>query len=124
MVLVTEVEQIWVLGQRGSDLLLLLEASGVGHLDVAPLGGRFVHDLLQPGVELAVHVVCRRVVALVLLVSGVAAILGRDLVQDLRLRLLLTGEGQLPPAGFSHGTNRDWRTDLQGTEQIMGMGGV
>lgn len=66
MVLATEAvlcEQTWVLGQRGTDLLLLLEASRVGHLDVAALGGRFVHNLLQPGIELAVHVVRRGVVA-------------------------------------------------------------
>lgn len=92
MVLVTEVvlcEQIWVLGQRGADLLLFLEASGVGHLDVAALGGRFIYNLLQPGVEVAVHVVCRGVVARVLFVTGVAAILSRDLVQDLGFRFLL-----------------------------------
>lgn len=84
MVLVAEVvlrEQVWVLDQRGPDLLLLLEASGVGHFNVATFGGRFVHNLLQPGVELAVHVVRRRVgSAQVLFVPGVAAVLGRDLV--------------------------------------------
>lgn len=92
MVLVSEVflcEQVWVLGQRGTDPLLLLEASGVGDLDVAAFGGRFVYNLLQPGVELAVRVICSRVIARVLLVSGVAAVLSRDLVQDLGLRLLL-----------------------------------
>lgn len=92
MVLVAEVvlcEQVRVLGQRGSDLLLLLEATGVGDLDVTALGGGFVHNLLQSGVELAVHMVGRGITARVLLVPGVAAVLGRDLVQDLGFRLLL-----------------------------------
>lgn len=101
-------EQVGVLPQRGADLLLLLEATRVGHLDVAALGGRLVHDLLQPGVELAVGVVRGGGVAVaargVLFVAGVAAVLGRDLVQDLGLGLLLAREGQLPPAGVSHGT--------------------
>lgn len=93
MVLVAEVvlcEQIWVLGQRGTDLLLLLEASRVGHLDVAALGCRFIYNLLQSGVELAVQVVCRGgIVARVIFVSGVAAVLSRDLIQDFGLRFLL-----------------------------------
>lgn len=111
MVLVAEVvlrEQVWVLRQRGPDLLLLLEASRVGDFDVPALGGRFIHDLLQPGIELAVHVVCRgAVVAQVLFVSRVAAVFSRDLIQNFWFRLFLTGEGQLPPAGVSHGTGRD-----------------
>lgn len=110
VVLVTEAvlgEQAGVLCQRGTDLLLLLEASGVGHLDVAALGGRLVHDLLQPGIELAVHVVCGGGTARVLFVPRVAAILCWDLVQDLGFRLLLAGEGQLPPALIRHGTSRE-----------------
>lgn len=92
MVLVTEVvlrKEIWVLGQRGADLLLFLEASGVGDLDMAALGGRFIYNLLQPGVELAVHMVWRGIIARVLFVSSVTAMLGRDLIQNLRLGLLL-----------------------------------
>ena len=53
VILVTEVvlcEQAGVLGQRGPDFLLFLEATGVGNLDVAALGCRFVDDLLQSGV--------------------------------------------------------------------------
>lgn len=92
MVLVTEAvlgKQVWVLGQRGTDLLLLLEATRVGDLDVTALGGGFVHNLLQSGVELAVHMVGRGITARVLFVPGVAAVLRRDLVQNLRFRLLL-----------------------------------
>lgn len=83
VVLVAEVvlpEQVGVLGQRGSNLLLLLEAAGVGDLDMAAFGGRFIHNLLQSDVELAVHVFCRWVAALVLLVPGVAAVFRWDLV--------------------------------------------
>lgn len=119
MALVTEAvlcEQIWVLGQRGADLLLLLEATGVGDLDVAALGGGFVHDLLQPGIELAVPVVGRGVTARVLFVPGVTTILRRDLIQNLRFRFLLAREGQLPPAWVSHGTNGDRRIDLRVAE--------
>lgn len=104
VVLVTEVvlgEQVRLLHQRRADLLLLLEASGVGHFDVAALGGGFIHNLLQPGAELAVHAVhaVRGGVAAggVLLVRGVAAGLRGDLVQDFGFGLLLAGEGQLPP---------------------------
>lgn len=78
-------EETRVLGQRGSDLLLLLEATGVGDLDVASLGGRFIHDLLQLGIELAVFVVCGRVRLLLV----VAAVLRWDLVQNFGLRFLL-----------------------------------
>lgn len=116
MVLAVLCEQIWVLGQRGTDLLLLLEASRVGDLDVAALGGRFIYNLLQSGIELAVHMVWRGIIARVLFVSRVTAILSRDLIQNLRFRFLLAGEGQLPPAWISHGTNGDWRTDLEGTK--------
>lgn len=92
MVLIAEVvlcKQVWVLGQRGADLLLLLEATGVGDLDVAALGGGFVYDLLQSGIELAVHVVRRGITGRVLLVPGVTAVLGRDFIQNFRFRLLL-----------------------------------
>ena len=91
MVLVTEVvlcEQIWVLHQRGADLLLLLEATRVGDLDVAAFGGRFIYNLLQSGIELAVHTVRRGIIARVLFIPSVAAILGRDLIQDLGFRFL------------------------------------
>lgn len=57
VVLVAQValrEQVWVLAQRDSDLLLLFVASWVGDLDVAAFRGGFIHNLLQPGVELAV----------------------------------------------------------------------
>lgn len=121
VVLVAEVVlgvQVRVLGQRGADLLLLLEASGVGDLDVAAFGGGFIYNLLQSGIELAVHVVRWGGAARVLLVSGVTAALGRDLVQNLRFRLLLAGEGQLPPAWISHGTHRGWRPDL--VDELLG----
>lgn len=92
VVLVAEVvlcEQVGVLGQRSSDLLLLLVAARVGDLDVASFGGRFIHYLLQSDVELAVHVFCRWVTALMLFVPGVASILRWDLVQNLGFRLFL-----------------------------------
>lgn len=47
-------EQVWVLAQRDSDLLLLFVASWVGDLDVPAFCGGFIHNLLQPGIELAV----------------------------------------------------------------------
>lgn len=47
---------------------------------MAALGGSFIHNLLQPGVERAARVLGGLVIAQVLFVSGVAAVLGRDLV--------------------------------------------
>lgn len=91
-VLVTEAvlcEQVWFLSQHHTDLPLLLEASGVGDLDVASFSGRFVHNLLQSGVELAVRVICRGVVARVLFVSSVADVISWDLIQNFGFRLLL-----------------------------------
>lgn len=49
----------------------------------------------------------RGIAAGVFLVPRVAAVLGRDLVQNLRLWLLLAGEAELPPAVIGHGTSRD-----------------
>lgn len=91
MVFITEIvlcEQIWVLHQRGTDLLLLLEATRVGDLDMAAFGGRFIYNLLQSGIELAVHMVWRGIIAQVLFIPSVAAILGWDLVQDFGFRFL------------------------------------
>lgn len=103
-------EKRGVLGQSRAYPLLLLEAPGVGHLDVAPLSCRFVYDLLQSGVELAVRLFLRRIVAWMLFVPGVAAMLGWDLIQDLGLRFLFAREGQFPPARVRHGTRRDQST--------------
>lgn len=92
IVLITEVvlwKQIGVLSQRSTDLLLLLEATRVGDLDVAALCGRFIYYLLQSGIELAVHMVWRRIVARVCFVAGVTAMLSWDLIKDLRFRFLL-----------------------------------
>lgn len=94
MVLVTQVvfsKQIGVLRQRRPDFLLLLESARVGDFDVTAFGGRLIYNLLQSGIELAVHIMVRRVrvvIARVLFIPGVAAILGWDLVQDLGLRFL------------------------------------
>lgn len=110
MVLLAQVvlcEQIRVLGQRGANLLLLLKTAGVGDLDMAAFGGRFIHDLLQPGVELAVRVVRRGIPARVVFVPSVGDVLRWDFIQNLRLRLRLAGKCQLPPACVSHGTNGD-----------------
>lgn len=99
-----------VFSQSSTHLLLLLKAAGVGHLDVAALGGRFVYDLLQSGVELAVHMFLRRIVARVLFVPRVAAMLCWDLIQDLGFRFLFAREGQFPPAWVRHGTYREQST--------------
>lgn len=103
-------EKRGVFSQSGAHLLLLLKAAGVGHLDVAPLSGGFVYDLLQSGVELAVHVLLRRIVAWMLFVPRVAAMLCWDLIQDFGFRFLFAGEGQFPPAWVRHGTDRDQST--------------
>lgn len=91
MVLITEVvlaEQIRVLRQRGTDFLLLLKATGVGDLHVAAFGGRFINNLLQFGIQMAVHI-WRGIVARKLLIPSITAILSWDLIQHLGLRLLL-----------------------------------
>lgn len=120
MVLIT-VAVLWehdgALGQRGSDLLLFLEASWVRDLDVAALCGRFIYNLLQFGAELAIRVFWRS--ARVLFVSRVAAMLSRDLIQNLRPWFLFTREGQLPPALVSHGTNTDRKMNLRSTNHIL-----
>lgn len=95
-------EKRGVFSQSRAHFLLLLESAGVGHLNVAPLGCGFIYDLLQSSVELAVRLVLGRVV----LVPGVAAMLGWDLIQDLGLRFLFAREGQFPPARVRHGTKR------------------
>lgn len=92
VVLVAQVvlrEQVWVLAQCGSDLLLLFVASRVGDLDVAAFCGSFIDNLLQPDIELAVQMFWRGITAGMFFVSHVTAVLSRDLVQNLRVRLLL-----------------------------------
>lgn len=106
MVLVAQVvlrEQVWVFSQRGSHLLLLFVASRVGDPDVAAFCGGFIHNLLQPGIELAGQMLRR----MRFFVSRVAAVLGRDLVQNLRFRFLPAREAQLKPAVISHDGSRD-----------------
>lgn len=89
VVLITETvfrEQHRVLSQCGTDLLLLLEATRVGHLNMASFSGRLINYLLQSGTEL---VVCGDLRAVGMLhIPSVIAILWGDLVQNLDLRLL------------------------------------
>lgn len=79
-------EQHRVLSQCGTDLLLLLEATRVGHLNMATFSGRLIHYLLQSGTELVVHWVCGELRAVVMFLI-IITILLRDLVQNLCLRL-------------------------------------
>lgn len=91
MIDLTEVvvcKQIWVLGQRDADPLLLLVAAGVGDLDVASFGGRFIDDFLQFGIQLAVQF-WRAVTTWVVFVPSVTAMLCWDFIQNLGFRLLL-----------------------------------
>lgn len=92
VVLITETvfrEQHRVLSQCGTDLLLLLEATRVGHLNMATFSGRLIHYLLQSGTELVVHWVCGELRAVVmLLIPSVITILLGDLVQNICLRIL------------------------------------
>lgn len=72
-----------VLSQCGTDLL---EATRVGHLNMASFSGRLINYLLQSGTEL---VVCGDLRAVGMLhIPSVIAILWGDLVQNLDLRLL------------------------------------
>lgn len=135
MVLVAQVvprEQAWVFAQRGSHLLLLFVASWVGDLDVAAFRGRFIYNLLQPGVERASQMFWRGIVVGMFFVSRVTAVLGWNLIQNLRFWFLPAWEAQLPPPLISHGTSRDggwtwggeigvlplWRTKVR-TENIF-----
>lgn len=99
-------EEVGVFSQSGSDPLLLLESARVGDLDVAALGGRLVHNLLQPGIELAVCGVTAHV-----LVVRVAGKLSWDLIKDFGLRLLLAQEGQFPPGRVGHDKAQELTTD-------------
>ena len=110
-------EEVGVFSQRGTDLLLLLKPAGVGDLDMAALGGRLVHNLLQPGIELAV----RGVRTWDILVVRVAGKLGRDLIQDFSLRLFLAQEGQFPPGWVGHDNEQELKAETcggsEGTDQ-------
>lgn len=58
MVFITKVmlrEQVGVLCQSGTDLLLFFETTRVRHLHVAAFGRRFIHYFLQTCIKLAVY---------------------------------------------------------------------
>lgn len=109
MVLVSHVvfgEEVGVFSQSDSDSLLLLKSARMGDLDVAALCGRLVHNLLQPGIELAVGGVTAHV-----LDARVAGKLSWDLIQDFGLRFLFAQEGQFPPGRVSHDKAQELRPE-------------
>lgn len=97
-------EQVWVFAQRASHLLLLFVASWVGDLDVAAFCGGFICNLLPPCIELAGQMFWWGSTVGMVFFSRVTAVLGRDLVQNLRFWFLPAWEAQLPPDLISHGT--------------------
>lgn len=56
---------------------------------MAAFCGGFIYNLLQPGIELAGQMIWSGIIVGMVFASRVAAVLGRDLVQNLRFGFLL-----------------------------------